>query len=222
MENVKKEAKKLLAEIYNDYNHIYIANNERGELYGYYNECPIYLIYDYLKTFFKKYNRRFTTMNCTNPMGLKVENNLGLDVNYPRIGCIYYNKRYQEYYIFIDKAFVNCAGKYKQDVYNRILFHELGHMFNKDIGRVMFKYMRGKKYVKRSKERRADKMGQTLMKMYGVDTSHDAVYTHILKRTQKVYRNKYDNSVGHNRHIKLYLALVKRYKLLYRQRLTTD
>ena len=200
---------------YNEFNHLFMPNQKHSSLYGYFNECPIYLIYDYTNSLYKKYKCEFR--NTFKDAIDKFENRVGANLSdfhrkAPDIGCVYYNRFYQEYYIIINKAFINCAGKYKHVVYNKILFHEIGHVFNKDNGRVYVRYWQGKKYVKRSKERRADLTGKTLSYMFGVDTTFDTVYPHILKRTMNTYARK----CGKKRlWLKSNLYLVKRIKLLY-------
>lgn len=198
---------------YNDFNHLFIPNQKCSIVYGYFNECPIYLIYDYIETFLKKYKRESNklvhdgiTIKCGPNLSFRPEKS-------PKVGTVFYNKHYREYYIMIDKSFINCAGKYKHIVYDKILFHELGHLFNKDIGPTFYKSI-GRIYA-RKKEHRADKMGDILMKLFGSDTSYDMHYTRILKRTQIVYSRKYDNSVGHKRYEKRNLHLIRRYKTLY-------
>lgn len=172
---------------YNKFNYLFMPNQKHSSLYGYFNECPIYLIYDYTDNLYKKYNREFCNTFKDVPIEKKVGANLSISTRRrkgPDMGCIYYNRFYQEYYIIINKAFINCAGKYKHVVYDGILFHEIGHMFNKDIGRVRVRYAQG------SKECRADITGKTLLHMFGIDTTFDTAYSHILKRTMNVYARK--------------------------------
>lgn len=174
--------------VYNEFNHLFMPNQKHSSLYGYFNECPIYLIYDYTDDLYKKYNHEF----CNTFKDVSVEKKVGANLSNnirrrkaPDMGCAYYNRLYQEYYIIINKAFINCAGKYKHVVYDRILFHEIGHIFNKDIGRVCVRYAQGY-----SKERRADLTGKTLSHMFGIDTTFDTAYPRILKRTMNVYARK--------------------------------
>lgn len=177
---------------YNEFNHLFMPNQKHSSLYGYFNECPIYLIYDYTDNLYKKYNREFCNTFKDVPVEKKVGANLSNNIRRkaPDMGCVYYNKFYQEYYIVINKAFINCAGKYKRVVYDGILFHEIGHVFNKDNGRVYVRYEQGRKYIKYSKECRADLTGKTLLHMFGIDVTFDTAYPHILKRTMNVYAKK--------------------------------
>lgn len=199
--------------LYNEFNHLFMPNQKHSSLYGYFNECPIYLIYDYTDNFYKKYDREF----CNTFKDVSIENRVGANLSNfhrkaPNIGCVYYNRFYQEYYIVINKAFVNCAGKYKHIVYNKILFHEIGHLFNKDNGRVYVRYCQGREYAKHNKERRADLTGETLSHMFGIDITSDTVYSHILKRTMNAYARKCGKKklwLKHN------LYLVRRTKLPY-------
>ncbi len=207
---IKNESVRL----YNEFNHLFMLNQKYSSLYGYFNECPIYLIYDYVDNLYKKYDREF----CNTFKDASVDKRVGANLSNfhrstPNIGLEYYNRFYQEYYIIINKAFINCAGKYKHVVYDKVLFHELGHIFNKDNGRVCIRYWQGKKYVKRSKERRADFTGKTLSYMFGIDTTFDTVYSRILKRTINAYTRKCGKK---ELWLKSNLLLIKRVKLLYR------
>ena len=173
---------------YNEFNHLFMPNQKHSSLYGYFNECPIYLIYDYTDNLYKKYNREF----CNTFKDMSVEKKVGANLSNnirrrkaPDMGCVYYNRFYQEYYIIINKAFINCAGKYKHVVYDGILFHEIGHVFNKDNGRVYVRYN-----TQGSKECRADLTGKTLLHMFGIDATFDTMYPNILKRTMNVYAKK--------------------------------
>ena len=179
--------------VYNEFNHLFMPNQKHSSLYGYFNGYPIYLIYDYTDNLYKKYNHEFCNIFKDVPVEKKVGANLSNNIRRrkaPDMGCVYYNRFYQEYYIIINKAFINCAGKYKHVVYDRILFHEIGHIFNKDIGRVRVRYAQGRKYIKYSKERRADLTGKTLSHMFDIDATFDTAYPRILKRTMNVYARK--------------------------------
>ncbi len=202
--------------IYNEFNHLFILKQKNIITYGYYNDCPIYLIYDYIDSTLERYDCEFNVFSKDKPIKMKTGAKLTFCVSVlfgPRIGFTYYNRHYREFYIFVDKRFVNCAGKYKQTVYDKILFHELGHIFNKDIGPVIRQYYSGRKYILRNRERRADLTGKTLSSMINNDTSCDMVYPYILKQTFKVYNRKYDKNKKWRR---ANLLLVKRIKLLYR------
>lgn len=206
--------KKYSKETYNKFNHAFLLNQKRCVLFGYFNECPIYLIYDYIDSLFKKYKKEFKIF----PQKEQILTNVGPNLSIfrlstqPYIGSVFYNRIYQEYYILIDKNFVNCAGRYKRIVYEKILFHEIGHIFNKDTGPISLKYWVGKKYIKRNKECRADVAGKTLGTMFGIDTRYDASYSNILKRTI----NKYSKRKLGCKPQKYDLLLIKRIKLLYK------
>lgn len=201
-------------EIYNKFNHVFLLNWKRCVLFGYFNEYPIYLIYDYIDSLFKKYKKEFKIFSQKERILTNVGSNLSdfRLLERPYIGSVFYNKIYQEYYILIDKNFVNCAGKYRRIVYEKILFHEIGHIFNKDSGPIFLRYWVGKKYVKRSKERRADITGKLLGTMFGIDTRYDISYSNILKRTINTYSKR---KLGHKPQ-KYDLLLIKRIKLLYK------
>lgn len=202
--------------VYNEFNHLFILKQKHITVYGYYNDCPIYVIYDYISSVFNRYDCEVDAFSKDKPIKVKTGVKLTFCTSVvlgPGVGFVYYNRHYREFYIFIDKRFIDCAGKYKQIVYNKILFHELGHIFNKDVGPVIRHYYRGRKYFKRSMERRADLTGKTLSVMFGIDTTYDAVYSHILKQTIKSYTKKYDKNKKWQR---ANLLLVKRIKLLYR------
>ena len=209
--------KKHSHKIYNEFNHMFLPNQKQCVLFGYFNECPIYLIYDYIDSLFKKYKKEFKIFSQTQKERMiltKVGPNLSgyRSSKQPYIGSVFYNRNHQEYYILIDKNFVNCAGRYRHVVYEKILFHEIGHIFNKDNGPISLKYWVGKKYVKRNKERRADITGKTLGTMFGIDTRYDASYSNILKRTI----NKYSKRKLGCKLQKYDLLLIKRVRLLYR------
>lgn len=200
--------------VYNEFNHSFIPNQKHSSLYGYFNECPIYLIYDYIDSLFNKYNREF----CNTFKDVSVDKKSGANLSNspysaPITGLVYYNRFYQEYYIIINKAVIDCAGKYKHVVYDKVLFHELGHIFNKDNGRVYVRYWKGRKYAKHSKERRADLTGKTLSHMFGIDTTFDTSYSRILKWTINTYARKCGKK---ELWLKSNLLLIKRIKLLYR------
>lgn len=204
--------------MYNDFNHIFLPNQKRCVLFGYFNECPIYLIYDYIDSLFKKYKKEFKIFSQSQTERIiltKVSPNLSnRSTKIPYVGSVFYNKIYQEYYILINKNFVNCAGKYRNVVYEKILFHEIGHIFNKDTGPIVLRYWVGKKYIKRSKEHRADITGRTLGIMFGIDTRYDVSYSNILKRTINAY---YKKEFGRSPHkIKYDLLLIKRIRSLYK------
>ena len=202
--------------IYNIFNHIFLLNQKHCTLFGYFNECPIYLIYDYTDLLFKRYIKTFKILSQKEQIQIltKVSSNLSSfrSSKQPYVGSVFYNRNYREYYIIIDKRFVNCAGKYKHVVYEKILFHEIGHIFNKDTGPIILRYWVGKKYVKRNKERRADVTGKMLGTMFGIDTRYDVTYSNILKRTI----NKYSKKKLGCKPQKYDLLLIKRIKLLYK------
>ena len=201
-------------EMYYKFNHMFLPNRKQCVLFGYFNECPIYLIYDYIDSLFKKYKKEFKIFSQKERILTNVGSNLS-DFRLskqPYIGSVFYNKIYQEYYILIDKNFVNCAGKYRRVVYEKILFHEIGHIFNKDNGPIFLRYWVGKKYAKRSKERQADITGKTLGTMFGIDTRYDVSYSNILKQTINVYLKR---KLGRKPQ-KYDLLLIKRIRLLYK------
>lgn len=202
--------------VYNEFNHLFMLKQKHIATYGYYNDCPIYVIYDFIGSMLKRYDCELNVFSKDKPITVKTNTKLTFSTSVlhgPGIGFVYYNRHYREFYIFVDKRFISCAGKYKQIVYDKILFHELGHIFNKDVGPVIRHYCCGEKYFHCNKERRADITGKTLSIMFGADTSCDAVYSHILKQTIKSYTRKYDKNKKWQR---ANLLLVKRIKLLYR------
>ena len=99
---------------YNEFNHLFMLNQKHSSLYGYFNECPIYLIYDHIDNLFKRYNREFCNIFKDVSVYEKVGANLSnFHRSAPNIGLEYYNRFYQEYYIIINKTFSSnkfCFG----------------------------------------------------------------------------------------------------------------
>lgn len=194
--------------VYNEFNHLFILKQKHIVAYGYYNDCPIYVIYDYIGSMLKRYDCELDVFSKDKPIKVKTNTKLTFStavLHGPGIGFVYYNRHYREFYIFVDKRFISCAGKYKQVVYDKILFHELGHIFNKDVGPVIRQYCCRRKYFLRNKERRADLTGKTLSIMFDNDMSCDTVYPYILKQTFKAY-NKNMIKIRNGKELIYYLS----------------